>query len=73
MRLWDTQCQWIDAQAGILKARHGVEDEDDYAWRYMTGKLRVLEDHGFFMPSKRASKVPLSLRMTTPEWDAEML
>jgi hypothetical protein len=73
MRLWGTQCQWIAAQAGILKARHGVEDEDDYAWRYMTGKLRVLEDHGFFMPSKRASKVPLSLRMTTPEWDAEML
>jgi hypothetical protein len=72
MRLWKKQCRWMEEQAVRLRDEHGVEGKEDYTWRYITGKLRVLEAHGFFADCGKAEVANLSMRMTTPEWDSLM-
>ena len=69
MRLWKQQCAWMEEQVARLAFAHGVNGEGDYAWRYFTGKMKVLQDHGFYVDCKTGSKSNLNLRMTTPEWD----
>lgn len=72
MSLWKKQCRWMEEQAVRLRDQHGVMDETDYTWRYITGKLRVLEEHGFFAECGDAAVPGISMRMTTPEWDVLM-
>lgn len=69
MKLWKQQCAWMDEQAARLAFHHGVNGEGDYAWRYFTGKVKVLQAHGFYVDCKTGSNPNLNLRMTTPEWD----
>jgi hypothetical protein len=69
LSLWKKQCRWMEEQAVRLRDSHGVVDDSDYTWRYITGKLRVLEDLGFYIDCDKGQvPQPLSLRMTTPEW-----
>jgi hypothetical protein len=62
-------------QANTLSVERQVHTPADYAWRYMRGKMDVLEGLGFLRGyTAGLSKQPptQSLRFTTPEWDLEM-
>jgi hypothetical protein len=61
-------------QAESLAVEYNVNSHIDYAWRYMKGKMEILENLGFLRGfiHKRVQKSTTSLRFTTPSWDAEM-
>ena len=73
-KLWKEQVNWMVEQAESLKVEYNVNTPVDYAWRYMKGKMELLEDMGFLrgFVHKRLQKPSTSLRFTTPSWDAEM-
>ena len=73
-KLWSEQVNWMVEQAESLKVERNVNTPVDYAWRYMLGKVGVLEEMGFIKGFvKKASLEPTkSLRFTTPAWDSEM-
>lgn len=73
-KLWSEQVNWMVEQAESLKVERNVNTPVDYAWRYMLGKVSVLNELGFI---KDFVKMHLlepsrSLRFTTPTWDSEM-
>ena len=75
-RLWALQVAWMQEQAESLRGEMNVNGPKDYAWRYMLGKMKVLEDLGFllgFTISSNNINKTNSLRFTTPAWDAYML
>jgi hypothetical protein len=61
-------------QAKSLSIESQVNKPEDYAWRYMRGKMEVLERMGFLRGYTAGGGQPAtqSLRFTTPEWDSEM-
>ena len=73
-RLWADQVNWMVEQATSLRVERNVNTPQDYAWRYMLGKVGILEGMGFLRGFKHiAQQQPTSsLRFTTPSWDAEM-
>jgi hypothetical protein len=73
-RLWTEQVNWMLEQAESLEVEYNVNTHLDYAWRYMKGKMEVLEGLGFLRGfiHKRLQQPTTSLRFTTPTWDAEM-
>ena len=74
-KLWRQQVHWMMEQANTLSVERQVHTPADYAWRYMRGKMDVLEGLGFLRGyTAGLSKQPptQSLRFTTPEWDSEM-
>jgi hypothetical protein len=73
--LWRKQVTWMTEQANTLSYERDVNEPGDYAWRYMKGKMELLEAMGFLRGYKSGttSTVPTtSLRFTTPEWDTLM-
>jgi len=71
--LWRKQVAWMTEQAKSLSLERNINGPRDYAWRYMTGKMAVLDAMGFLEGYKNLAIVPtISLRFTTPEWDEEM-
>ena len=71
--LWREQCKWAESQVIKLRLDHGVIDKTAYSWRYITGKVDVLKDHGFFLYPKTHNTIhELNLRMTTPRLDSAM-
>lgn len=64
----DYQVKYALTQANSAKTYHDVEDADDYAWRYLTGRLDVWRHLGLNFPMKLPSieKVK-SLRFTALE------
>jgi len=74
-RLWALQVSWMREQAESLRGEMNVNGPKDYAWRYMLGKMEVLEDLGFLLGFPASSAITSktnSLRFTTPSWDAFM-
>ena len=74
-RLWRQQVHWIIEQATTLSQERGINRPVDYAWRYMRGKMDVLEGMGFlrgYTAGIEKQPATQSLRFTTPEWDLEM-
>ena len=74
-RLWRQQVHWIIEQATTLSQERGINRPVDYAWRYMRGKMDVLEGLGFlrgYTGGIHKQPATKSLRFTTPEWDLEM-
>jgi hypothetical protein len=73
-KLWRQQVHWMVEQAKSLSLEGQVNTPVDYAWRYMKGKMEVLEEKGFLRGYTAGSPQPptQSLRFTTPEWDNEM-
>ena len=73
-KLWTEQVNWMVEQAESLAVEYNVNNHLDYAWRYMKGKMEILESLGFLRGfiHKRVQKPTTSLRFTTPSWDAEM-
>lgn len=74
-RLWRQQVHWIIEQATTLSQERGINRPVDYAWRYMRGKMDVLERMGFlrgYTAGIEKQPATQSLRFTTPEWDLEM-
>lgn len=72
--LWKKQVDWMVEQALSLSIERNVDTPYDYAWRYMKGKMEVLETMGFLEGFKDTTKLTPtnSLRFTTPEWDTAM-
>ena len=71
-RLWSQQIAWMTEQVRSLAVEREVKSPADYAWRYITGKMAVLEMKGFLRGFHETSQPTKSLRFTTPLWDAEM-
>ena len=73
-RLWRQQVHWMVEQANTLSVEKQVNTPADYAWRYMRGKMELLEGMGFLRGYTAGITQPAtnSLRFTTPEWDNEM-
>lgn len=68
--LFEKQVAYTLAQAAKAARDHGVRSADDYAWRYVVGKLDVWRRLGFAVPHvrERVSGRPLrSLRLTFPQ------
>ena len=73
-KLWSEQVNWMVEQAESLKLERNVNTANDYAWRYMLGKVELLEGMGFLRGYKHISQQQpsRSLRFTTSSWDSEM-
>jgi hypothetical protein len=73
-KLWTEQVNWMAEQVESLQVEYNVNTRVDYAWRYMKGKMELLESMGFLRGfiHKRLQKPTTSLRFTAPSWDAEM-
>ena len=73
-KLWTEQVNWMAEQVESLQVEYNVNTRVDYAWRYMKGKMELLESMGFLRGfiRKRLQKPTTSLRFTVPSWDAEM-
>jgi hypothetical protein len=73
-KLWRQQVHWMLEQAKSLSLESHVNTPTDYAWRYMKGKMEVLEEKGFLRgyTAGLSNQPTNSLRFTTPEWDRYM-
>jgi hypothetical protein len=74
-KLWRQQVHWMIEQANTLSVERQVNTPADYAWRYMKGKMEVLQNMGFlrgYITGIHTQSPTSSLRFTTPEWDSEM-
>ena len=64
--LWRKQADWIVA-TNHRAAKHGVENDSDYAWRYLNGRAEIYEGLGFALPETANIKgSSLSTRFTHP-------
>lgn len=67
-RLMSNQIQYALKQSSSAEKHHEVEDETDYAWRYLSGRLDVWKRLGVsFDDSKESREKVKSLRFTTCE------
>ena len=66
--LMNHQILYSVKQSKYSKTHHDVEGPDDYAWRYLVGRLDVWKRLGFSIPEAEASRIK-SLRFTTCEPD----
>ena len=64
--LWAIQSQWISNQNSKLKIHYGIEQPDQYAWRYTVGRELILRSLKIELPEPKASR-SRSLRLTSPE------
>jgi hypothetical protein len=46
-RLWSAQRLWIQATNRRAEKSHAVKGEDDYAWRYLNGRVAIFLELGF--------------------------
>ena len=67
-RLWDKQAQWI-ADSNARSERHGVNDESDYAWRYLVGRTTMYARLGIEIPVAVSAHPSKSTRFTDPALD----
>jgi len=66
-RLWKLQADWIVSTNGKAAIKHGVENDTDYAWRYLNGRAAIYLELGFELPTSADIKdSALSTRFTHP-------
>lgn len=66
--LWAKQSAWI-ADSNARSERHGVNDESDYAWRYLVGRREMYARLGLAIPAPRSEHSSKSSRFTDPALD----
>jgi hypothetical protein len=66
--LWAKQAAWI-ANSNARSERHGVNDETDYAWRYLVGRREMYERLGIEIPPASSDHPSKSTRFTDPALD----
>jgi hypothetical protein len=73
-KLWTDQVNWMVEQSESLQIEYNVNTSVDYAWRYIKGKVELLENQGYLQGfiNKNKQRPSISLRFTVPSWDAEM-
>jgi hypothetical protein len=65
--LWRKQADWIVATNHKAGIKHGVENDTDYAWRYLNGRAEIYEGLGFALPvTANIEGSSLSTRFTHP-------
>jgi hypothetical protein len=66
-RLWKMQADWVVSTNKRATEKHEVNDDTDYAWRYLNGRRVVYEGLGFALPvAPKSKKSALSTRFTHP-------
>ena len=71
-RLWKLQSEWVVSTNGKASAGHGVENDTDYAWRYLNGRIAIYRELGFVLPApKKSKRLVDSTRFTHPILDSE--
>jgi hypothetical protein len=66
-RLWKAQADWVVSTNQRAAKSHGVNDDTDYAWRYLNGRIAVYRELGFELPAIGKSNGPAnSTRFTHP-------
>ncbi len=66
-REFGKQVRYAVQQANAAKEQHKVEDHEDYAWRYLTGRLDVWRRLGVDIPDASQSRRLKTLRFTQGE------
>lgn len=66
--LWVKQAAWI-ANSNARSERHGVNDETDYAWRYLVGRREMYARLGIPIPAPNSDHPSKSTRFTDPALD----
>lgn len=64
-QLWRIQSQWIANQNEILRRRFGVQEPEDYAWRYTLGREEILDSLKIELPEPETARTRSS-RLTSP-------
>jgi len=64
--LWAIQSQWISNQNSKLKIQYGIEQPEQYAWRYTVGRELILRSLKIELPEPKPSR-SRSLRLTSPD------
>jgi hypothetical protein len=64
-QLWNIQSQWIANQNEILRRRFGVQEPEDYAWRYTLGREEILKSLKIDLPKAETVRTRSS-RLTSP-------
>jgi len=63
--LWGFQSQYAVNQAAAMEKYHNVCGPSDYAWRYITGRLKYFKSFGLLLPPPSKYIKPMkSLRLT---------
>lgn len=65
--LWSRQAQWIADTNWRARHLNGTNDISDYAWRYLLGRVEMLEKLGIVLPAPRKHVGERSLRFTHPD------
>jgi len=66
-RLWKLQSDWVAFTNQQAAEKHGVQDDSDYAWRYLNGRIAVYKELGFVLPKPpKSMEVTNSTRFTHP-------
>ena len=66
-RLWKLQRDWVVSTNHRAANSHGVDDDTDYAWRYLNGRIAVYRELGFELPKAPKTKKHVdSTRFTHP-------
>ena len=66
-QLWKKQADWVVSTNTKADGFHGVENETDYAWRYLNGRADIYRELGFSLPNKaNIEESSLSTRFTHP-------
>jgi hypothetical protein len=68
LALWAKQAAWI-ANSNARSERHGVNDETDYAWRYLVGRREMYARLGIDIPAPTSDHPSKSSRFTDPALD----
>lgn len=66
--LWAKQAAWI-ADTNARSQRYGVNDESDYAWRYLVGRHEMYARLGIAIPAPTSEHSSKSTRFTDPALD----
>jgi hypothetical protein len=64
--LLEIQCQWVADTNEKAKVDNKVNDENDYAWRYLNGRTNVYKSLGISLPQPSGNS-PNQSRFTHPE------
>ena len=66
-RLWKLQAEWVVNTNQRAAEKHAVNDDTDYAWRYLNGRIEVYRHLGFELPlARNQKKLHTSTRFTHP-------
>lgn len=63
LKLFTEQMKYAQKQAYKALVHHGVKTPNDYAWRYLTGRLQVWKRLGFTLPELSSYEIQSAMQM----------